>query len=66
MSVYEIWVCAIGFDNVGFVLFFVLYELQIGADSAEETDGGEDGSSIGKRSNSQQMSQGSVPKNSWV
>ncbi|KAL0009766.1 hypothetical protein SO802_004874 [Lithocarpus litseifolius] len=31
---------------------------------AEETVGGQDGSSIGKRNNSQQMSQGSVPKNS--
>ena len=51
--------------NLGFVLFFVLYELQAGADRlAKETVGGEDGSSIGKRNNSQQMSHGSVPKHS--
>ena len=50
--------------NLGFVLFFVLYELQAGADRlAKETVGGEDGSS-GKRNNLQQMSQGSVLKNS--
>ena len=50
--------------NLGFVLFFVLYELQVGADRlAKETVGGEDGSS-GKRNNLQQMSQGSVLKNS--
>nr|XP_023901263.1 uncharacterized protein LOC112013105 isoform X2 [Quercus suber]POE49818.1 alpha-ketoglutarate-dependent dioxygenase alkb [Quercus suber] len=38
---------------------------EVGADRlAGETVGGEDGSSTGKRNNSQQMSQGSVPKNS--
>ncbi|KAM3699229.1 hypothetical protein ACJW31_05G010200 [Castanea mollissima] len=38
---------------------------EVGADRlAEETIGGEDGSSIGKRNSSQQMSQGSVLKNS--
>ncbi|XP_030968737.1 uncharacterized protein LOC115989207 [Quercus lobata] len=38
---------------------------EVGADRlAEDTVGGEDGSSIGKRNNLQQMSQGSVPKNS--
>lgn len=38
---------------------------EVGADRlAEETVGGGDGSSTGKRNNLQQMSQGSVPKNS--
>ncbi|XP_075663714.1 DNA N(6)-methyladenine demethylase ALKBH1C-like [Castanea sativa] len=38
---------------------------EVGADRlAERTVGGEDGSSIGKRNNSQQRSLGSVPKNS--
>ena len=51
--------------NLGFVLTFELYGLQVGADRlAEETVGGEDGSSIVKRNNSQQRSLGSVPKNS--
>ena len=46
-------------------LGLVLYELQIGADRLdEETVGGKDGSSIGKRNNSHQRSLGSVPKNS--
>ena len=57
-----------GFEFEKLVLInlgLVLYELQIGADRLdEETVGGKDGSSIGKRNNSQQMSHGSVPKHS--
>ena len=51
--------------NLGLVLFIVLYKLQIGADRlAEAAVCGKDGSSIGERNNSQQMSHGSVPKHS--
>jgi len=51
--------------NLWLVLFIVLYKLQIGADRlAEEAVCCKDGSSIGERNNSQQMSHGSAPKHS--